>query len=40
MGLPAQRRDEQQTNSKGLCAEAVDPSSVSQPWEAVSPKET
>lgn len=40
VGLPDQSRDEQQTKSEGSYAGAVDPSSVSQTWEAVSHEET
>lgn len=40
VGLPDQSRDEQQTKSEGPHAGPVDPSSVSQTWEAVSQEET
>lgn len=39
MGVSAPRRDERHTKSQNPRAGAVDPSSVSQPWEAVSPEE-
>lgn len=40
VGLPDQSRDEQQTKSEGPHAGPVDPSSVSQTWEAMSQEET
>ena len=40
VGSPAQKRDERQAKSISPRAGAADPSSVSQPWEAVSPEET